>query len=138
MVCYKCNQEGHCANECPNLKARVTCHKCGNIGHFTRDCKAPALLNNAMRVAGSFRTTQPRARTFNMTMNDAIKNADVVTRTLPINSINSKVLIDSGTTKSFISRELVHKLHCATQELNEALTIKLANQEMVYVNQVYP
>lgn len=69
-----------------------------------------------------------------MTMSDDVKNTDLVAITLPINSINAKVLIDSGAMKSFIFRELVYKLHCTTQLLNEVLTIKLANQKMVSAN----
>ena len=61
-----------------------------------------------------------------MTMGDVIQNTYVVVGTLYINSIRSKVLIDSGATKSFISQEFAHILNCETQVLLEVLTIKIA------------
>ena len=73
-----------------------------------------------------------------MTMGDAVQNTDVVAGTLPINSIPTKVLIDSGATKSFISQEFAHRLNCETQPLVEALTIEIANQDRVTVSQICP
>ena len=77
----------------------------------------PAATNNLMRIAAPSQNTDmlriegpsagsnPRARTFNMTMRDAVQNSDVVAGTLSVNSVPAKVLIDSGATISFISRE---------------------------------
>ena len=73
-----------------------------------------------------------------MTTKDAMQNSYVIAGTLHVNSINSKVLIDSVATRSFISREFVHKLHCETQLLNEALNIEITNQDRVPDNQVCP
>jgi hypothetical protein len=33
--CYKCDQEGHVARNCPNLPK---CFQCGKIGHVAKDC----------------------------------------------------------------------------------------------------
>ena len=73
-----------------------------------------------------------------MTMRDAVKNADVVACTLPINSIQSKVLINSGATKSFISNDFAVKLQCGIELLKEALSIEIANQDRVIINQIFP
>ena len=91
-----------------------------------------------LRIWASPATAQPRARTFNMTMRDAVKNADVVASTLPINSIHAKVLIDSGATKSFISNDFAVKLQCGIEFLKEALSIEIANHDRVVVNQICP
>ena len=98
------------------------CYKCGKLGHIANDYKAPAPVNNMLRLITPPSTSnKPRARTrtFNMTMGDAIQNTDVVAGTLPINSILAKVLIDDGATKSFISQEFAHRLNCKTQVLPE-------------------
>ena len=38
------------------------------------------------------------ARTFNLTLRDAVKNADVIAGTLKLNFVSAKVLFDSGAT----------------------------------------
>ena len=50
IVCYKCNQKGHYANECQNQKAGTVCYKCGKLGHIAKDCKAPAPVNNMLKL----------------------------------------------------------------------------------------
>ena len=52
---------------------------------------------------------QPKARTFNMTMKEAVQSPSVIAGTLLVNSVSSKVLIDSGATRSFVSEEFLGK-----------------------------
>lgn len=81
---------------------------------------------------------QPKSRTFNMTMKDAIQDVDFVASTLHVNSLEAKVLIDSRATKSFISREFVNKLQCEIHPLEQVLIIEVANQDRVTVTQFCP
>lgn len=81
---------------------------------------------------------QLRARTFHMTMNDVVKDTNIVVGTLPLNSVHAKVLIDSGATKSFISGEFASKLNYEIQLLIKALTIEIAKHDRLPVNQVFP
>ncbi|XP_074346555.1 uncharacterized protein LOC141685344 [Apium graveolens] len=76
----------------------------------------------------------PRARTFNITMKDAVQNADVVACTLVINSVEVKVLMESGATRSFIAESVIDKLKCIVYPLKPNLIIEVANQERVTVN----
>lgn len=73
-----------------------------------------------------------------MTMKDAVQSSDVVAGTLPMNSVDAKVLIDSRATRSYISKEIVDKLHCEVQLLVKALMIEIANKDQVPVEQVFP
>ncbi|XP_074374571.1 uncharacterized protein LOC141714980 [Apium graveolens] len=73
-----------------------------------------------------------------MSMKDAVQSTDVVAGTLPVNSVNAKVLIDSGATRSFISKDFVDKLHCKIELLDKELMIELANKNQVAVDQVCP
>ena len=60
-----------------------------------------------------------QARTFNMNVKDAFQSSDVVSGTLPVNATSAKALINSGATRSFISKSFVDKLNCETQLTHE-------------------
>ncbi|KAL8110098.1 hypothetical protein AgCh_025994 [Apium graveolens] len=158
VVCFKYNQKGHYSRECRNQPAKepankdqpirnpavkvpvigFTCFKCGKPGHIARDCKTPAPVSNALRIMGSTPAVNetPRAGVFDMSVKDAIQDTDVVAGTLNVNSLCAKVLIDSGATRSFVSQDFISKLNYPVEYLNEIMTVELANQERVSVNQV--
>ncbi|KAL8114665.1 hypothetical protein AgCh_021504 [Apium graveolens] len=93
---------------------------------------------NVARIEGPPTKDQPKAWTFNMTMKDAIQSSDMVAGTLPVNSIDAKVLFDYGATRSFISQSFVDKLHYEVKLLEQALMIELANKNQVSVDRVCP
>ena len=80
----------------------------------------------------------PTARTFNMTVQDAMKDSDMITSNLSINSVSANVLFDSGATKSFISRDFALKLRLKVKPLLEPLQVEIANHEIIPVNQIHP
>ena len=53
---------------------------------------------------------------------------------LVINSVEVKVLMDSGATRSFISESILDKLNCVAYHLKPSLIIEVANQEKVERN----
>lgn len=73
-----------------------------------------------------------------MNMKDVVQSSDVVAGMLLVNATSSKVLIDSGATRSFISQNFIDKLGCETRSLGEALGIVLAKQDKVLVYKVCP
>ena len=133
ITCFKCNKKGHYAKEC---KSSVVCHRCKKPGHVIKDCRAPAPVNNMIRAieAPPPMNSQPQARTYNMTMREAVRDTDVVAGTLLVNSVDAKVLIDSGATKSFISETFARKLNCLMEPLDGVLNIEVATQDSIPVS----
>ncbi|KAL8133895.1 hypothetical protein AgCh_009092 [Apium graveolens] len=101
-----------------------------------RDC--PMLKPPASGMSKDASNRPPVARTFNMTVQDAVRNTDVIAGTLLLNSEHVNVLFDSGATKSFISQDFSRKLKINTIPLCEVLRVEIANKEIIPVNQVYP
>ncbi|XP_074377378.1 uncharacterized protein LOC141718905 [Apium graveolens] len=144
MECFKCNQTGHYSTECTigTGKPEMTCFKYGKVGHMERNFKEPVQKANILRIAGppppQAQTVLPRAPMFNMTMKDAVQDADMVAGTLAINSVEVKVLMNSGATRSFISESVVDRLKCVAYPLESNLIIEVGNQERVATNRIFP
>lgn len=81
---------------------------------------------------------RPMARTYNMTVKDAMESAHVVIGTLPINSTESYVLFDSRATKSFIYARFATKHNLISTVLEHPLQVMLANSELYVVRRIYP
>ncbi|XP_074337032.1 uncharacterized protein LOC141674208 [Apium graveolens] len=143
ITCFMYNKKGHYSSECTSSsdKKGVTYFKCGKLGHMARDCKEPVQQENVLRITEPpppAPQVQPRAQTFNMMMKDDVQDSDVIAGTLIVNSLDAKVLMDSGATKSFISKNFIDKLNCATQPLEPNLVIEVANQDRVSVDKICP
>ena len=52
-----------------------------------------------------------------MTMKDVVQDVDMVAGMLVINSVEVQVLMDSGATRSFISKSILDKLNCVVYPL---------------------
>ncbi|KAL8105009.1 hypothetical protein AgCh_028971 [Apium graveolens] len=133
VTCFKCGKVGHYATTC--IQEAAKCFQYGKTGHMKKDCPAAAPANSRGSVAASNRV--PTARTYNMTVKDAVRNTNVIAGTLLLNSNPANVLFDSGATKYFISKEFAEKLDLKVEALKESLQVEIANQEIIPINQVY-
>lgn len=143
-VCYNCGQEGHLSPNCPNPKKNQGCFVYGLNDHMARNCPKKGLEGNTSSCSGKLAITgpipsvgRPSARTFNMTVQDAVASTDVVADIIPVNEINAYVLFDSGATYSFIACEFAKRLGLIPEKLPIPLDVKVANEEIIPIEHIH-
>ncbi|KAK1365776.1 hypothetical protein POM88_041337 [Heracleum sosnowskyi] len=132
-TCFKCNKTGHYSKTC--LQKNQKCFQCGKLGHLKRDY--PMANPVGSRISGAASNKPPTARTFNMTLKDAVRDPNVIAGTLLLNTINANVLFDSGATKSFISRDFASQFKLRAEPLKEVLKVEIANREVIPVDKIH-
>ncbi|XP_036318773.1 uncharacterized protein LOC118733478 [Rhagoletis pomonella] len=109
-VCYNCGERGHISRNCLEPRKKLQCGNCAEFTHETKKCpkrnqsRVNAIVDN-MQVDQS------------VTNNEAIVNAiedsmqvnRTLTKTILINHVECEALIDSGSCKSLVKRDIVEK-----------------------------
>ncbi|KAL8124030.1 hypothetical protein AgCh_011875 [Apium graveolens] len=154
VTCFKCNQKGHYSSECPNgaKKPDLTRLKYGKVGHMARNCKEPVQKANVLRIAGlpplPAPTTQPRVRTFNMTMKDVVQDVDVVAvskapyRMTPVEmkelAAQLQELLDKGVIRPSVSPWGAPVLFVKKKDGSMRLCIDYLELNKLTINNKYP
>ncbi|KAL8121293.1 hypothetical protein AgCh_018144 [Apium graveolens] len=126
--------KGHYSTECKYENQGVICFSCDKVGNIARNCRSVTQRSVGRSVSQGPTTSTARARTFKMIKKSPGQDSDVVAGTLSLNSVPVNVLFDSGASKSFISMNCVNKIQLMLEELDEPLTIEVANKDKVPVN----
>lgn len=128
--CFYCGFSLHPRSKCPAREA--FCHTCGIKGHFQKVCRNPSLSGkrNDNRTNSTSAVlhgdTQSRAAAIIPTsLSDAIVSAKV-------SGSDVNVLIDSGSTESYINENIVNDLGLKVC-YNDRKTVRMASEAQVIV-----
>ena len=139
---------------CPTYqrKHRGTCHAgsgacygCGQEGHQVKDCPrknraqgSGASGSASVQQPTSGRGDQPRkGRAFALTPGNTPATDSVVSGILPICGQPAHVLIDSGSTHSFVSHLFVQYLYVPPVPLDHALIVSLPSGDTMLCDRIY-
>ena len=125
--CYSCGETGHMKSNCPKRKeapsmkspVKGVCFQCEQPGHFAKDCPKRMKIGQADRPAekvGEVRGTR-QGRVYNLTKEDVGSDPAVIQGTLYILETPVHVLIDPGSTHSFMSHALAESLEVKTKPM---------------------
>ncbi|KAG5531849.1 hypothetical protein RHGRI_026454 [Rhododendron griersonianum] len=138
--CFSCGSTNHLKRDCPSALKSIKCYTCGEVGHMAAQCpRAPTPVASSVgsvqggRGGGASGSTAP-GRVFAITRQGAQASPGVVTGTLVISGTYARVLLDPGSTHSFVSNVFTKYLDKPARVLNIALAISTPVGDVVVIN----
>ncbi|XP_024962074.1 uncharacterized protein LOC112502417 [Cynara cardunculus var. scolymus] len=138
IICLRCNKGGHFAKDCRSGRRR-TCPEWGSPDHFRNTCprlNGWLVTNLARPFNQENQGGQARGRTFEIGVEEARQDSNVVTGTILLNNHYVSILFDSIADRSFVSLEFRPKICLKSQKLKEDFVIEFANGQEVRTKDV--
>ena len=158
-TCTHCGRQH--LGECRGISGG--CYFCGKQGHFVRDypkrvnvgqaMSEPTVQNTGTRGAGTFFTrnkgkgvgqseaqsSKPptQARVFALTRDEAVAAPEVITGKVLLQQLEAYVLIDPGSTHSFLSSKMASHMHTNHDMLDHRVSVLTPLGEVVILDKVY-
>ncbi|GKV43664.1 hypothetical protein SLEP1_g50928 [Rubroshorea leprosula] len=131
--CKRCGKN-HGGKEC--YWQIGACFKCGKTDHLIKDC---SVLKGASQQPKDQDNKKPRVqgRVFSITEQQAQNTPTVIKGKIPISFGNAYVLIDSGSTHSFVSPKYVSFLHVKPETLDCVLVVNTPSKEVLTSKTIY-
>ncbi|GKV49055.1 hypothetical protein SLEP1_g55827 [Rubroshorea leprosula] len=131
--CKRCGKN-HGGKEC--YWQIGACFKCGKTGYLIKDC---SVLKGASHQLKDQDNKKPKVqgRVFSITEQQAQNTPTVIKGKIPISFGNAYVLIDSGSTHSFVSPKYVLFLHVEPETLDCVLVVNTPSKEVSTSKTIY-
>ncbi|KAL0294450.1 UNVERIFIED_CONTAM: Retrovirus-related Pol polyprotein from transposon [Sesamum radiatum] len=147
IVCYRCRQPGHIVRDCSTWRDNVGGSQTSgssSVGENSQRASTIKGRGRGGRVSGNISTTstgqssqpQPQARVYAITKEQAPKAPEVITGSFSICSSSAHVLIDPGSSCSFISHDFVSRVHASIKPLGHDLCVSMPAGGVILVNTV--
>jgi hypothetical protein len=133
-VCHRCGRSHH-GRQCPMTTG--ACFHCGQIGHFARDCTQRTGTFGSKPDGGQVKKQRVQGRVFALTQSDAEATPTVVTGTLVVLDRDARVLIDTGSTHSFISTHFACQINKIAEPLDFCLSVATPIGDNILTDKVF-
>ena len=111
--CYRCLSKRHSSGECPFKKAE--CYRCHKLGHTQSACRSRRLDFNLLMTDGPQQPTEVTSGSADdhYQLNNVSDRSAAVVVAMDINKVSVPMQVDTGSSRSIISKKLYNKLWVA-------------------------